>query len=498
MTALVVPCIQMSFAQEVTDTTVTDTTVTVTTNSDSPKPDLPRDEAGDELSIQTFKDLVKASKLKEATKVLEALIVEAPNDESLQRERRTLAIRYTSKQKYSEAFEQLQRLIAYREGTLKTARHASDLALYTQQLLSVARRAGKAEEADRAVDRAIEHCESVAKKYPEPLLLPITELLSRKILQMADGPDADEASADEARALGEKHLARLIEFNESDQAGDGSLKAQARILFTLVRAVSGPDSEMYGKQLDVFMDAALAANSDSPQIQMEYANVKYMRIATTYRDNPLGAQEMITAVKATLEPIAKENSGVNFYLSRISSLEPRIESALKMLEMVGQPAPPIEADAWVNADGISEESLQGKVVLYDFWAIWCGPCVATFPHLRQWREEFGDQGFEVVGITRYYNYAWDEETGAATRSKESVEPEVEHVAVQKFLQSHDLGHPCVITPKGDNQTQQAYGVTGIPHAVLIDREGKIQMIKVGSGGKNAEELHAKIRELVEG
>ena len=86
-----------------------------------------------------------------------------------------------------------------------------------------------------------------------------------------------------------------------------------------------------------------------------------------------------------------------------------MESMKPVSSLVGKPAPEWDIDAWVNADSTTQESLKGKVVLIDFWAMWCGPCIATFPHLREWREEFGEQGFEIVGVTQYYNFEWDPE-----------------------------------------------------------------------------------------
>jgi peroxiredoxin len=66
----------------------------------------------------------------------------------------------------------------------------------------------------------------------------------------------------------------------------------------------------------------------------------------------------------------------------------------------------------------------------------------------------------------------------------------------KFLEHHQLEHPVLVTPKGSEMAGQ-YGVRGIPHVVLIDREGVVQLVKTGAGEATAKEIHAKIKELVE-
>lgn len=114
----------------------------------------------------------------------------------------------------------------------------------------------------------------------------------------------------------------------------------------------------------------------------------------------------------------------------------------------GQMAPEISAPTWFNHLGQSPDlaSLRGQAVLIDFWATWCGPCVAAWPHIQELHETYGPDGLVVLGLSDE-----DEET------------------VAKFVDEN--GYTARIaagSPSGD-----VWGVKGIPDTILIDPSGEI-------------------------
>ena len=95
-----------------------------------------------------------------------------------------------------------------------------------------------------------------------------------------------------------------------------------------------------------------------------------------------------------------------------------------------------------NEYNVELNDLQGYVVVVEFWATWCGPCKASIPHLNELHEKFKDRGVVFIGIS-------DEDDGL----------------VAPFINEMKMKY---IVASGGDETQQAFGVQGIPHAVLFD------------------------------
>lgn len=117
----------------------------------------------------------------------------------------------------------------------------------------------------------------------------------------------------------------------------------------------------------------------------------------------------------------------------------------------------------------SLSSLRGKIVLVDFWASWCGPCRKDNPAVVKLYETYKDKGFDILGVS-------------LDRDKERW---LQAIAQDGLVWNH------VSDLKGwQNAVAQKYGVSSIPHTVLVDREGRI--IARGLRGPALEE---KLKEL---
>lgn len=105
----------------------------------------------------------------------------------------------------------------------------------------------------------------------------------------------------------------------------------------------------------------------------------------------------------------------------------------------------------------------GSVVVLDFWATWCGPCMVAMPHTQQVAAHYRDQGVVVLGSATNDSRAAFERW---VRANESKYPDI--------IWSHDPAE------RGPNRaSRQLYGVSGIPTQFIINREGRIVEIVVG-------------------
>lgn len=140
--------------------------------------------------------------------------------------------------------------------------------------------------------------------------------------------------------------------------------------------------------------------------------------------------------------------------------KPKQTEAAKKLG-VGDKAPEISIEKWVKGDPITGFE-KGQVYIVEFWATWCGPCIASMPHLSEIQKDYKDKGVRIIGVT----------------SKDSRGNTLD--AVEKMVK--DKGDTMGYTVAWDTaqKTSDAYlraaGQNGIPCSFLVDGDGKIAYI----------------------
>ena len=265
-----------------------------------------------------------------------------------------------------------------------------------------------------------------------------------------------------------------------------------------------PDEIVLAQLSVADVEKALLEKPDDAKALGNWMNKALGELYGIAYSRPDEAEAKLTAVKAFAAKVAdaaksdktktriEAMSGARGVFTR---LETAIEKGREYGALVGKDAAPLTVKTWVNGTPLTAGDLQGKVVLLDFWAIWCGPCINTFPHLREWQEKYGEKGLVIIGLTRYYDWDWDNDLGYTAKADGEVSDEQEQEMLKKFAAYYHLKHRFAIQEEGDS-LDEYYGVGGIPHVVVLDKEGKVRMIRVGSGKQNAEDLDKLLAELL--
>ena len=123
---------------------------------------------------------------------------------------------------------------------------------------------------------------------------------------------------------------------------------------------------------------------------------------------------------------------------------------------IGEPAPEIDLPT-LTGEQVTLSKLQGRPVLVNFWATWCGPCRQEFPAFVRKYKQYQDQGFVILGVN----------TGDSNSDD----------GVLTFARNTLVTFP--IMRDRDERLAQMYNVRGLPTSIFIDRKGIVRDIVIG-------------------
>ncbi len=158
---------------------------------------------------------------------------------------------------------------------------------------------------------------------------------------------------------------------------------------------------------------------------------------------------------------------------RLAELSSRLhKAAKKRLGILGKPL--VLEGTLVDGKELDWEPYKGKVVLVDFWATWCGPCLRELPNVLKLYQQYHPKGFEIIGVS-------------LDSDKERLE---------KFLEDKEIPWQNLFSHDKENQgwehpLAQKLGVSAIPHTILIGRDGKVLAL-----GLRGQRLAKKLEELL--
>jgi thiol-disulfide isomerase/thioredoxin len=143
-------------------------------------------------------------------------------------------------------------------------------------------------------------------------------------------------------------------------------------------------------------------------------------------------------------------------------------------EILGKKGPDFTLSS-VGAGKLQLSSLKGKVVVLDFWAVWCGPCTDSMPFFQKLQDTYGPQGVEVVGL----------------HVNDRVPPTKE---VKSFLDELGVHYKNVLSTTA---VDDSYLVYAMPTTYLLDRDGVVRKRHVGFNPKTApDRIERDVKELL--
>jgi thiol-disulfide isomerase/thioredoxin/uncharacterized protein YbaR (Trm112 family) len=271
-----------------------------------------------------------------------------------------------------------------------------------------------------------------------------------------------------------EYMQRVMLFNsmsaayavrkDLDRAREYAVLAMKASGEALRDARTGPGKDQYPQ-----IEAYLAQQSGSSAAEMLYV----------FKE--AGEATQLEAFRTQLKGALGEETAWPPFETAINEQLTRID---KDRGALNQPATEWKEHLWIGGKALSVASLKGKVILLDFFATWCRPCIMAFPYLKKWQEQYESQGLVIVGLTSYQG-RYD---GAAQK------PEEEFAKLKDdFIPKHKITWAVGVEKEG-RQTMLDYDVQGIPHIVLIDRSGKVRYVKVGAS--DYDKTEKMIKELL--
>jgi thiol-disulfide isomerase/thioredoxin len=158
--------------------------------------------------------------------------------------------------------------------------------------------------------------------------------------------------------------------------------------------------------------------------------------------------------------------------SKLTEAAKKFAGVARRITLLGKP---VEIKGTlVDGRPFDQATVQGKVVLLDFWATWCPPCMAEFPNVKENYEKYHDKGFEVVGVS-------------LDQSGEDL---------QKFLETEKVTWPILFSKEKkdqywNNPLAVYYGVNAIPCAILTNQKGEVISLQA-----HGEELSRTLEQLL--
>jgi thiol-disulfide isomerase/thioredoxin len=222
-----------------------------------------------------------------------------------------------------------------------------------------------------------------------------------------------------------------------------------------------------GKQADInerYFQACLANRSYK----------KIMAVAPGLIKKGMISDTLLAGYRTAYMAVKGSDKGFDAVVAEARQSEMKSSREVMLKNRINKPAT-LFALKSIDGKEVRLKDLRGKVVVIDFWATWCGPCVSSFPYLQKVYDKYRNNPHVAILALN----TWEHETGEERENN-----------VKKFIADNKYTVPVLY----DEGFVERYGVEGIPTKFVLDKKGRIQFKSVGfvSGQKMMDELTTEI------
>lgn len=192
-------------------------------------------------------------------------------------------------------------------------------------------------------------------------------------------------------------------------------------------------------------------------------------------------EEIRKQVLSLYEKLAKETTTPS-QKKRAEAQIAYLQSAFATGTLVGNKAPELHFQWISNGKEKTLDDFKGKVVMLDFWATKCGPCVKSFPEMAKLQEYYRNSNVAIIGVTSVQGYFVDTPNGKVVNTEN--DPKKEMSLMPTYMKGMGINWRIAFTEEDVMNVE--YGVLAIPHITLIDKEGKVRYNNIT--GTNEEKI----------